>query len=69
MIGKHHGVDFESTSLPLNGQHQGVYLLVFHNDEITYVVKKCLNDFYETSLEAEIKASQIAKIQIENSYF
>ncbi|KTC81644.1 hypothetical protein [Legionella brunensis] len=69
MKGKHHGIDFECLSQKCNGKYVGAYLLIFHHDQYTYVVKKSVGKTFSTQKEAEIKAMELAKHQIEKGLF
>ncbi|KTD23610.1 Uncharacterised protein [Legionella lansingensis] len=69
MKGKHNGIDFECVSQKCNGKYAAEYSLIFHYDQCTYVVRKSVGKVFTTKQEAERKAMETAKRQIEKSLF
>ncbi|KTD12203.1 hypothetical protein [Legionella jamestowniensis] len=69
MKGQYHGIEFEYSSQPINGKYAGEYLLIFHHEQYTYIIKKSVGKMFATPREAEIKAMEFAKNQIERGLF
>ncbi|KTD18395.1 hypothetical protein [Legionella jordanis] len=69
MKGHHNGIDYECLAQKSNGRYAAEYLLIFHYEQYTYVVKKSVGKTFPSKKEAEIKAMEIAKMQIEKGFF
>ncbi|CEK09996.1 hypothetical protein [Legionella hackeliae] len=69
MKGTYHGIEFEYSSQKCNGKYAGKYLLIFHHEQYTYIIKKSVGKTFPTPNEAETKALEFAKNQIEKGLF